>query len=84
MTKTELIRELYLIQHGGRNRNPNDDSRFASYRRFLVAQGLTSTQVIDLLMLATTHLMADLLDASSDPISRQVEDLLREINRRKK
>jgi hypothetical protein len=57
MTRTQLLRELYLIQHGGHKGSLDHHARFQTYCEFLINQGLTHRQVIDLLLLATTHIL---------------------------
>jgi hypothetical protein len=84
MTKADLLRELYLIQHGGLRGSPDHDERFQRYCQFLVAQGLTHTQVIDLLLLTTTYMLMNLPDTSPDPLPKQVENLLLGLNKRAK
>jgi hypothetical protein len=80
MTKDELLRELYQIQH----RDLDPDGRMLEYQRFLMGQGLPQRQVIDLLLLATTYFLTDLPDDCAVPLSKQIENLLSGINRRKR
>ena len=83
MTKNELLRELYLLQHGGRlHGDPDPDTRFLNYSQFLLAQGLTRKQVTNLLLLATTYFLKDLPNSSPDPLPKQIEDLLLGLNKR--
>jgi hypothetical protein len=84
MTKAELLRELYLIQHGGLRGSADHDERLKSYCQFLIAQGLTQRQVIDLLLLTTTYVLMNLPNASPDPLPTQIENLLLGLNQRAK
>ena len=81
MTKAELLRELYLIQHGGRRGSPDDPARLENYRQFLTAQGLTERQTTDLLLLTTTYALMHLPEASPDPLPKQIENLLLSLNK---
>ena len=81
MTKADLLRELYLIQHGGLAGSLDHNERLQTYCQFLVGQGLTHTQAIDLLLLTTTYMLMNLPDASPDPLPRQIENLLFGLNR---
>ena len=80
MTKDQLLRELYLIQHG----DPDPDARLLAYSQFLAAQGLTRRQVIDLLLLAATYFLIDLPDGGLEPLPSQIENLLLGLNKRKR
>jgi hypothetical protein len=50
VTKNELLRELYLIQH----RDSDPDARLLAYSQFLATQSLPQQQVIDLLLGVST------------------------------
>jgi hypothetical protein len=80
MTKNELLRELYQIQHS----DLDADARMLAYMDFLMGQGLPKRQVTDLLLLATTYFLMDLPDDCAVPLSKQIENLLSGINRRKR
>jgi len=84
MTKTELIKELYVIQHGGRLGDANHDARLANYQQFLKEHGMSHEQVIDLLMLTTTAALMHLPAASAEPLAEQVRALLLTLNARTK
>lgn len=82
MTKPELLRELYFVQHGGRRGDADRDARFANYQSFLAAQGMSHEQIVDLLMLATTAALMHLPNASPEPLADQVKALLLSLNNR--
>ena len=80
MTKNELLRELYMIQH----QDLEPDARLVGYKQFLIEQGLSHRQVIDLLLLSTSYFLTDLADDVSVPLSKRIENLLLGINSRKR
>ncbi|HUA34130.1 MAG TPA: hypothetical protein VMA09_11030 [Candidatus Binataceae bacterium] len=84
MTKTELLQELYFIEHGGRRGDADHAARLANYEAFLAQQGMSQEEVIDLLLLTTTAALMHLPNASPEPLADQVKTLLLTLNNRAK